>query len=389
MNVLSLFDGISCGQLALKRANIPYSNYFSSEIVPSVIEVTQSNFPNTIQVGDMKLITKDNVPHIDLLMGGSPCHCFSFLGKRTGMATTDDIEIDSLEKYLDIKEQNYEFEGYSYLFWEFVRLVKELKPKYFFLENVMMDKRWSNVISKALGVNPIMIQSSLVSAQSRERLYWTNIGLEPQGLFGFLESIIPPPKNKYIYLKDIVGIPDSKWLTNGIAMKKDITKVRVRKNKIDIEALKLLLKSHKNKTIKEIAERLNINKTTVDHWFRNDNCFSIPEAEIWLDLKVLLNITDTTFDNAIMDYEIKDNVFDIANRVYHISGKSPTLTAGTTNIRFIDDDGNIDVLNSEHCEQLQNIPIGYTKLLPENVARSRISRGWTIDVVAHIFSYIR
>ena len=151
MNVLSLFDGMSCGQIALNRLGIKYDKYFASEIDKYAIKVTQHNFPNTIQLGDVSNINGSDLPNIDLLIGGSPCQSFSNAGDMTG------------------------FNGKSGLFYEYVRLLKEINPKYFLLENVKMKKEWQDIISKELGAEPIMINSSLVSAQNRKRLYWTNI----------------------------------------------------------------------------------------------------------------------------------------------------------------------------------------------------------------------
>ena len=155
MNVLSLFDGMSCGQIALNRAGIEYDNYFASEIDKHAIKVTQANYPNTIQLGDVREIKAENLPAIDLLIGGSPCQGFSFSGKQLNF---DDPR--------------------SKLFFEFVRLVKELKPKYWLLENVVMKKEFEQTISEYLGVQPIKINSSLVSAQNRERLYWGNFEIK-------------------------------------------------------------------------------------------------------------------------------------------------------------------------------------------------------------------
>jgi DNA (cytosine-5)-methyltransferase 3A len=204
MNVLSLFDGMSCGQQALKKQNFKINNYFASEVDKYAIEVTMKNFPNTIQIGDVRNINTKDLPKIDLLIGGSPCQSFSFAGKRKGMSTKFEEEILTLEQYLYLKNEGFEFEGQSYLFWEFVRILKETKPKYFLLENVLMVEKWEKIISKTLEVNPIQINSALVSAQNRKRLYWTNIGLKPSGLFGDLESIIEEPKDKYILIKDIL-----------------------------------------------------------------------------------------------------------------------------------------------------------------------------------------
>jgi DNA (cytosine-5)-methyltransferase 3A len=174
-NVLSLFDGISGLQVALKRAKIKFDNYCASEINEGSIAITQKNFPNTIQVGDVTKLNAKDFKDIYILSAGSPCTNFSVAGKRNGMVTTSGIEITSLKQYLTLKKKGYKFDGESYLFWEFVRLVKEIKPKYFFLENVRMNNKWSYIISRELGVLPIKINSSLVSAQNRERWYWTNI----------------------------------------------------------------------------------------------------------------------------------------------------------------------------------------------------------------------
>ena len=205
MVILSLFDGMSCGQLALQRCGIPVEKYYASEIDKFAIKVTKHNFPNTIHIGDVRQIDSSSFNDtIDMVIGGSPCQSFSFAGRRNGMTTVDNIEITSLEQYLELKKANFEFQGESYLFWEFVRIVNELKPKYFFLENVMMEERWSSLITQTLGVHPLEINSRLVSAQNRRRLYWTNIGLKPQGLFGDMHQSIEQPKDLGILLKDIL-----------------------------------------------------------------------------------------------------------------------------------------------------------------------------------------
>ena len=204
MNVLSLFDGMSCGQQALDRNGIKVDNYFASEIDKYAITVTMANYPKTKQLGSVVDVDGYSLPKIDLLIGGSPCQSFSFAGKRKGMATKDEQEILTLDHYLQLKSEGFEFEGQSYLFWEYMRLMYECKPKYFLLENVMMGEKWEKILSKAIGVNPIMINSSLLSAQNRQRLYWTNIGLEPAGLFGYPQSTIEQPKDKGILLKDVL-----------------------------------------------------------------------------------------------------------------------------------------------------------------------------------------
>jgi DNA-cytosine methyltransferase len=160
---------MSCGQIALNRVGIEYNNYYASEIDKHAIQVTQHNYPNTIQLGDILNVKGSDLPKIDLMFGGSPCQGFSFAGKGL----------------------NFE-DPRSKLFFEFVRLKEELNPKYFLLENVRMKKESEQIITEYLGVEPIRINSKLVSAQSRERLYWTNIpGIEQ-------------PEDKGILVKDIL-----------------------------------------------------------------------------------------------------------------------------------------------------------------------------------------
>ena len=191
-NVLSLFDGISGLQLALKRTGIKIDKYYASEINESAINITQYNFPNTIQLGDVSKIKADKLPKIWILSAGSPCQDFSIAGSRKGMVTMEDEEITSLPQYLKLKKKGHIFRGQSHLFWEFIRLYHELNPKYFFLENVRMTDKWKYIISRELGCLPILINSSTVSAQNRERYYWTNI------------PNISEPKNKNILLSDVI-----------------------------------------------------------------------------------------------------------------------------------------------------------------------------------------
>ena len=175
--VLSLFDGISCGRVAIERANIPIECYYASEVDKDAIKISEHNYKDIIHIGDVRDIDNDKLKDlgpIDLLIGGSPCTNFTFSGKRQGCSTVDGIKVVTLKQYMELKKQGYEFDGYSYLFWEYVRILNELKPKYFLLENVKMAQEWEDVITDALGVKPIRINSSHFSAQRRDRLYWCN-----------------------------------------------------------------------------------------------------------------------------------------------------------------------------------------------------------------------
>ena len=182
MNVLSLFDGMSCGQIALDRAGIKVDSYFAAEIKKHAIEVTQHNYPNTKQLGDVTKINGFNLPKIDLLIGGSPCQDFSRANKeRKGVEGSK-----------------------SSLFFEYVRLLKECNPKYFLLENVIMSDYNYWFICNELDCEPVRICGSLVSGALRDRLYWTNIPPFSYDITGRLISNIPQPKDKKIYLQNIL-----------------------------------------------------------------------------------------------------------------------------------------------------------------------------------------
>jgi DNA (cytosine-5)-methyltransferase 3A len=190
MNVLSLFDGMSCGHIALDKLGIEVNQYFASEIEEASIKVTMANYPNTIQIGDVTKVNGKDLPKIDLLIGGSPCQSLSNAGNGTG------------------------FDGKSGLFYEWVRLLKECQPKYFMLENVKMKKEWQDVITNILGVEPILINSNIFSAQNRQRLYWTNIPMDSL------------PDDKEVYIEDILESSfDSKyWLPekNAVLLSKKV-----------------------------------------------------------------------------------------------------------------------------------------------------------------------
>lgn len=177
MKVLSLFDGMSCGRLALQRAGIRVDEYYSSEIDPHALMVANMNWPDdrTLRLGNITGLEASSLPKIDLLIGGSPCTQFSSAGLRTGMTTIEGDSVVTLERYLELKSQGVKFHGQSYLFFEYVRLLNELKPRYFLLENVQMKKVYQDVITKYLGVEPVLINSADFSKQDRKRLYWTNI----------------------------------------------------------------------------------------------------------------------------------------------------------------------------------------------------------------------
>ena len=343
MRVLSLFDGISCGMVALERAGIKVDKYEAYEIEENAIKVAVNNNPSVIEIGDVSkvsykngiLYTCDNsyrVEHIDLLCGGSPCTNFSSIGYANGMITGD-TEITSLRQYLDLKKKGAKFAGQSYLFWEYCRLLNEVKPDYFLLENVVMAKKWESIITNAVGVSPIKINSSLLSAQNRPRLYWTNIkGVEQ-------------PKDKKIRLDDILC---------ENASTKDVTYCL---------------------TVQRSFRRLMKKYGYIPEKFNAYNASEIKDKACALSRGSMITSSCAT----LIFVKTANGVHAVKNGI--MDGEYKTiLKDGRYNIRK---------LNLTEIERLQNLPDGYTALptVSEQKRTEMIGNAWTVDVVSHIFSY--
>jgi len=382
MNILSLFDGMSCGQQALNRCGFTITNYFASEIDKHAIKVTQHNYPNTIQLGSVVNVNGYELPKIDLLIGGSPCQSFSFAGKRKGMSTKDEQEILTLEHYLQLKSEGFEFEGQSYLFWEYMRLLNELRTKnpniYFLLENVEMGEKWELVLSRAIGVKGIHINSALVSAQNRKRIYWTNIGMKPSGLFGHLESIIEQPKDKGILLKDILETEvHEKYFLSEKAL---IRCTKKNNNTLNKEKSGYLLAGYSRMGGRD--EQLIVHNTMprssttgkggTGPLSRNDG---------------KTYCLDTGNTNAVQIIDEYNGNFKIKN-----NNKSDTLTSqegGKTNGRGILLNNRIRRLTPIECERLQTVEDNYTSCVSDSQRYKMLGNGWTIDVICHILNYLK
>jgi DNA (cytosine-5)-methyltransferase 3A len=351
MNVLSLFDGMSCGQQALERAGFKVDNYFASEIDKYAIQVTMANYPNTKQLGSVVNVDGYSLPKIDLLIGGSPCQSFSFAGKRKGMSTKDEQEILTLEHYLQLKAEGFEFEGQSYLFWEYMRLLNETKPKYFLLENVMMGEKWEKVLSKAIGVKPIMINSALISAQNRQRLYWTNIGLEPSGLFGDLETIIEQPKDKGVLLKDILETEvDSKYFLSNESIDK-IRKWKAQQNPLE----------------------------DIETNYRKNGCLTARgNSDMHSGMKLVIHN---------MQPRSGDPTKGGTGHLTRTDGKTYCLDTGQSNA--VEYFGDIRRLTPIECERLQTVKDNYTNHVSDSQRYKMLGNGWTVDVIAHFFKYMK
>lgn len=199
MNVLSLFDGMSCGQIALRELGIKVDKYFASEIDKYAIAQTQLNFPETIQLGNVTDVRAKDLPKIDLLLGGSPCQGFSFAGRK-----------------LNFNDPR------SALFFEFVRILNEIRAinpdVIFLLENVRMKREYQDIISAQLGLRPVLINSARVSAQNRERLYWSNIRTRQIDQYGTIVTSIPQPEDLGLFFRDIMeeDVPENYYLSEEV-----------------------------------------------------------------------------------------------------------------------------------------------------------------------------
>ena len=304
MNVLSLFDGISCGQIALQRAGVKVDNYYASEIKPFAIKVTQDNYPNTIQLGDVKKVSYNNgvlysengeynVGKIDLLIGGSPCQDFSRANKNiTGLKG---------EK--------------SSLFYEYLRLWKEIEPTYFLLENVEMKKEHEDQITDYMKVKPILINSSLVCGALRKRNYWTNI------------PNITQPQDKNISLQSVLET----GYTNRL----------------------------KARALCESDSRPNKNPVKIFHRYYAKGFNTV----IFKD-KTHFDECKKYYDTHFKGFKAKD-----------ITGEHEIFNG----VRF---------LNRHERERLQTLPHDYCKSISDNDVASVCGDGWTVDVIAHIFSFL-
>ena len=406
MNVLSLFDGMSCGQIALNKLGIDYDKYFACEIDKYAMQVTQHNFPDTIQLGDVQFVTKETfgTQKIDLVIGGSPCQGFSFAGKQL----------------------NFE-DPRSALFFEFVRLVKELKPKYFLLENVKMKKEYQNVITQYMGVEPIEINSALVSAQNRRRLYWTNI------------PNVEHPEDKGIVLRDIIDYSISKKLSEKEMsyMESGNEKWTGAKNSrlehygkteddkagcltanqykgvpygvIGLEQVdnKLRHQEATKKGYAEAGEGEGLDLTFPESKTRRgramkdkSNCLTAAGHEMGVVVKSYREVRTEAAKKARKEHRDRTGEdftpFRAKEIVVRDDEKVGTVTPSLSNDHKISIETDKKLvwrkLTPLECERLQTVPDGYSLVLDDNgkqlVSDSQrykmLGNGWTIDVITHI-----
>lgn len=320
MNVLSLFDGISCGRIALDRAGIRVTNYFASEIDKYAIKVSQHNWADVTHIGDVTKVSFVNgtlkteigdfkIERIDLIIAGSPCQGFSMAGKQLAF---DDER--------------------SKLYFEFERILKEIQAENpevrFLLENVKMKQEYKDIISERLGVSPVAINSNLLSAQNRYRLYWTNLKINPV-------------EDKGIYLKDILqeAVPEKYLIKGG--------------------RLSWL------KTFGEVKERdgyIAFNPSKA-------KCLTVRAEPSW-------NCT------YILQWPHGSN----KGGYRALNSKTPSLTTSCwESNNLLLNEGVVRKLTPEECEKLQTVPVGYTSCVSDSQRYKMLGNGWTVDVISHIF----
>lgn len=302
LTVLSLFDGIGCGYIALRKSKIPICQYYASEIDQYAIRIASCNYPDIVQLGDVLSVKGNRLPKIDLLIGGSPCQGFSFAGTKLNFAHRS-----------------------SRLFFEYVRLLSECQPRYFLLENVKMCLKYQDVISECLGVKPIQINSALVSAQHRVRLYWTNI---PYMLL---------PLDRGLLLRDIL-IPDVPYKQ---ADRKDF-----------------IVQISNHKSTNGFLQVGGITKKTEPQIVPKNFCHGYKIFDIHGKCPTLIATGGgrAGYGNVL----ITDDISKL-----HYRRLLPI-----------------------ECERLQNIPDNYTYGIPTTQRHKTIGNAWTVDVISHILQNI-
>lgn len=422
---------MSCGRISLERAGIEVDKYYSSEIDKYAIKVADYNYPQDAKyrLGSVIDLTDDQLDtmKIDLLIGGSPCQGFSLAGKLQGSSTKSGVDVTSLEQYLGLKEDGFEFDGQSYLFWEFVRVWKRVNPKYFFLENVKITKKWLPMFNETMGVEPICINSALVSAQNRVRYYWTNI------------PGISQPEDKDITLRNILE-PQEIVYDSEPAIIREATK----KGFIEVQpgdCFDATQPNSKTRRGRNMVEKSNCLLTS------NGFTQYLGRPCELRDFK-----HDAVCHHAANATDINGN--ESIKRVYATSGKAPTLTTcqgghrepkvlcGASRGRYLVDgvrqDGKqltaglteqmLEIRQDEktnclttvqkdnyitygleegsripikdctgiyrkltplECERLQTVPDNYTDVVSNSQRYKMLGNGWTIDVISHLFKGLK
>lgn len=344
MNVLSLFNGMNTGRQALENVGIKVNKYYSSEIKPYAIELTQHHFPDTIQVGDVTKWQEWDIDwkSIDLVLSGSPCQDLSAAGKRAGI--------------------NGKKSSLFFTFIEILEHIKSVNPKVLFLQENVGSARKEDVgiMSRALGVYPVRINSSLLTAQLRDRYYWSNIKTRQDGMFGDLVTDIPQPKDRKIMFKDIITGGKVERV-KALALLEQTEKSFGHKDRYSEKAQKYLKDREKFgvNLIYEVNNQLRVKTNTKQGY-------------------------DIVTENDCIDLSFPTSK---TRRARVTKGKSPCLMESQNNL-YSYKDGIVRTVNQIEMERLQGFPDGYTSILSQAKAGSLLGDGWTLPIIEHIFSFI-
>lgn len=406
MVVLSLFDGMSCGQIALRQLGIVPDVYYASEIDKHAIGQTQLNFPETVQLGDVSQVDVCRLQPIDLLIGGSPCQSFSFAGKRAGMSTIDKEEICTLKHYLELKSEGFQFEGESYLFWEYMRILTDIRlynpDVLFLLENVEMGKKWERVLSEAIGLYGVHINSALVSAQNRSRIYWTNIRTKKVGLFGDLYSDIPQPEDRKVFLRNIVEEDVDKKYYLSEKMLGWLKRHGEKRN----TGIRLLDAHDKSRCLMATAQvKGNLTTDYICMAMRGREACLTPRrteygkkirkeyeagkiAEPRKNIQQLEPRTDGK-TNCLTSVQ-KDNLIwaGLENGCV-LEGQEKGIDIHTAIREPCMSCGSIRKLTPTECARLQTIPEWYVWQCSDTQQYRMLGNGWTVEVIVHIFRFLK
>ena len=424
LNIISLFDGMSCGMLAAVEAGINVANYLASEIEKAPMAVSNANWGDRVtQIGNvlgvMDIIRAPGFPKQDLLVGGSPCQDFSMAGKRKGAATSHGYEVATLDRYLELKADGVEFEGQSYLFWEYVQVLHELQKQnpdiYFLLENVKMPQKWEDVISQALGVSPVLINSARVSAQNRVRLYWTNISfdrdIKDRGIMladildleiseadlhsdkciAFMGKKVPDGRTRWEF-----GQHSETAKSKSACLIKSMSKGAPSNCLIDTRPNIKIYQYPRGNNKGGILDTGGKSPTvTSSKW--QDNCkIAIGAREVGRKLDENGKRADDRVDIAtIQRHELREDeksnclttvgkdslvatTVHVPKPLVNLSGELLNVTEETAN-QYI-----IRRFTVAECEKLQTVPVGYCQSVAKTHAYKMIGNGWTVEAIAII-----
>ncbi len=374
LTVLSLFDGMSCGQIALRELGIKVSTYYASEIDEAAIQTTNLNFPETVQLGDVRNVHGEDLPKIDLLIGGSPCQGFSVCGKHL----------------------NFE-DPRSVLFFEFVRVLEEVRRKnpdvLFLLENVKMKRQHEAVISQFLGLQPVQINSALVSAQNRVRLYWTNIKTRKVGLFQELYTDIPQPKDRGLFLRDVLQDEvEERFFMSEASLKKVILYNKRQKDNGTGFGIEIHQQTEKCPWVTTKQRRRDLVIVQRGHGYNKGGIVEgkspTVTASSWehnnyiAERRVVIQLNEAKeSNNGTQPFQ--------QNRVYDINGISPAVCADLRMGNAVSLVGGVRRLTPIETARLQTIPDWYKWNVKETQIYKMLGNGWTVEVIKHIFSFIK